>query len=188
MVKTLALAIALCTAGGTARAAEVFVTVSTTSFTYSPATVFIQPGDTVTWTYAGGSMPHQVRADDDSYMNPVSSAPWTLSHVFPTAMTSRYYCGPHGGPGGFGMSGVVVVGTRAAWAPADIAYTLNAWDFASRTSVTNSGSGGLPYHRTSTGGTEEWIAGARLPSGAQITGVEISACDATGTLTVTLSE
>jgi plastocyanin len=189
MTKPAALVLAACCSlAGTARAAEVFVTVSTTSPSYSPAVVFIQPGDTVTWTYAGGPMPHQVRADDDSYMNPVSSAPWTFSHVFPTAMTSRYYCGPHGGPGGGGMSGVVVVGSRAAWSPTDIPYTLNAWDFTSRTSVTNTGSAGIPYHRTSTSGIERWIAGVRLPSGAAITGLEMSACDASGSTSVMLSE
>jgi plastocyanin len=189
MLKALALAVSICLLAGTARAAEVFVTVSTTSNTYSPATVFIEPGDTVTWTYAGGPMPHQVLADDGSYMTPVSGAPWTFSHTFPTAMTSRYYCAPHGGPGGVGMSGVVVVGTRAAWAPSDVAYTLNAWDFTSRTAASNSGSAGLPFHRTSTSGIEQWISGAQLPSGALITGVEVSSCDSgAGEVSVKLYE
>lgn len=189
MMKPAVLAlVACCSLAATARAAEVFVVVSNTSNTYSPAVVFIQPGDTVTWTYAGGPMPHQVRADDDSYVNPVSSAPWTFSHVFPAAMTSRYYCGPHGGPGGVGMSGVVVVGSRPAWAPSDIAHTINAWDFATRTSATSTGSAGLPFHRTATSGSDQWIAGARLPSGAAITGLEIAGCDSTGTMVVTLSQ
>ena len=178
MVKALALAVSICALGATAQAAEVFVTVSTTSPTFSPAIVFITPGDTVTWTYAGGSMPHQVRADDDSYQTPVSALPWTFSHTFPVATTSRYYCGPHGGPGGVGMSGVVVVGDRPAWAPSDIAFTLNAWDFSSRTAVSNSGSSGsVPFHRTSTSGVEQWVAGAQLPSGALITGFEVASCD-----------
>lgn len=189
MLKTGAVVVAaFCSLAGAARAAEVFVTVSTTNATYSPSTVFIQPGDTVTWTYAGGVMPHDVRADDDSYFNALSSSPWTFSHTFPAATTSRYYCTAHGAPGGVGMSGVVIVGGRAAWAASDIAYTLNAWDFSSRTSATNSGSSGsLPFHRTSTAGVEDWIAGARLPSGGQITGVEVSGCDnGAGALTVTL--
>jgi plastocyanin len=171
---------------GTAGAAEHFVTVLSNS--YSPAVVFIQPGDTVTWTYSAGAMGHQVRADDDSYSNPVAPAPWSFSHVFPAAMTSRYYCGPHGGPGGVGMSGVVVVEGRNA-AASDIAYTLSAWDFSSRTSPGNNGPGTLPFHRTSTSGIETWIAGVRLPSGALITGLEVSGCDTgTGSLTVTLRE
>jgi plastocyanin len=177
MLKTVAVVVAACcSVAGTARAAEVFVTVSTTSASYSPAVVFIQPGDTVTWTYAGGPMPHNVQADDNSYSNPLSAAPWTFSHVFPTAMTSRYYCVAHGAPGGVGMSGTVVVGGRLAWAPSDIAYTLDAWDFSPRTSTMATGSPATPdFHRSGPGA--ELIAGVRLPSGASITGLEVAGCD-----------
>jgi plastocyanin len=191
MVKSIALvAVAACgLVTGTARAAEHFVTVNTTSATYSPAVIFIEPGDTVTWTYAGGAMPHDVHADDDSYFNTLSTSAWTFSHTFPTPMTSRYYCTAHGGPDGVGMSGVVVVGGRTV-TPSDIAYTISAWDFSSRTSASNSGSSGaLPFHRTSTSGIENWIAGAQLPSGAEITALEVSACDnGAGSLTVSLLE
>jgi plastocyanin len=167
---------ACCSLAGTARAAEVFVTVSTTSNSYSPQIVFIQPGDTVTWTYAGGSMPHDVHADDNSYFNNLSSSAWTFSHTFPAAMTSRYYCTAHGAPGGVGMSGVVVVGGRLPWAPSDIAYTLDAWDFSPRTSVMATGSPATPdFHRSGPGA--ELIAGVRLPSGASITGFEVAGCD-----------
>lgn len=181
-------AAALVLLAGSAPAAEVFVTVSTTTNTYSPAVVFIQPGDTVTWQYAGGPVPHNVQADDGSYSNPLSSSPWTFSHTFPTAMTSRYFCIAHGAPGGVGMSGIVVVGGRNNWAPSEIAYTLNAWDFTSRTPATASGSSaGLEFHRTGSAPGEDWIAGARLPSGAQITGLEVAGCDnGAGTLTVRL--
>ncbi len=183
-----ALVASCCLFAGTARAAEHFVTVSTTSATYSPAVIFIQPGDTVTWNYAGGVMPHDVHADDDSYFNTLSASPWTFSHVFTAPMTSRYYCTAHGAPGGVGMSGVVIVGGRNA-TPSDIAYTISAWDFSSRTSTSNSGSGTLPFHRTSTSGIENWIAGAQLPSGAEITALEVSACDnGAGSLTVSLLE
>lgn len=187
MSKTVAVVVAACCSlAGTARATEWFVVVSTTGNSYSPAVVFIQPGDTVTWTYAGGAMPHNVQADDNSYSNPLSSSPWTFSHVFPTAMTSRYYCIAHGAPGGVGMSGVVVVGGRNAWAPSDIAYTLNAWEFT-RTSGTEGVGGGPSFHRNGAGG---FRAGAQLPSGAQITGIEISACHGggAGPLTVQLHE
>ena len=171
-----------------ARAAEVFVVVSTTTATYSPSVVFIEPGDTVTWTYAGGPMPHNVRADDNSYGNPLSTSPWTFSHTFPVATQSRYYCTAHGAPGGLGMAGIVIVGGREAWAPSEIAYTLGAWDFSSRTAATASGSSAtLPFHRTGSAQGEDWIAGVRLPSGAEITGLEVAGCDnGAGTLTVTL--
>jgi hypothetical protein len=86
------------------------------------------------------------------------------------------------------MSGVVVVQGRNA-TPGDIAHTISAWDFNSRTAASNSGPGTLPFHRTSTSGDENWIAGARLPSGAAITGLEVSGCDTgSGSMTVTLLE
>jgi plastocyanin len=188
MVKSLAVvAAACCSLAGTARAAEVFVTVSTTSNTYSPQVVFIQPGDTVTWTYAGGPMPHDVHADDNSYFNTLSAAPWTFSHTFPVATTSRYYCTAHGAPGGVGMSGVVVVGGRAAWTPSDIAYTINAWDFSPRLSTMATGSPAAPeLHRSGTG--VELIAGVRLPAGALVTGLELAACTGAGSIQATLEQ
>ena len=131
MLKTIAFAVAACCAlAANAQAATYFVTVSTATFSFSPQIVFIQPGDTVTWTYAGGGMPHNVHADDNSYGNPLSGSPWTFSHTFPAAGTSRYYCELHGTPGGLGMAGSVVVGGRVQWTAADIPYTLNAWDFS----------------------------------------------------------
>ena len=136
MLKTMVFVVAaFCSLAGTAGATTYFVTVSTTTFTFTPQIVFIQPGDTVTWTYAGGTMPHNVVADDNSYSNPLSSSAWTFSHTFPTAMTSRYYCAAHGAPGGLGMAGSVVVGGRIAWGAADTPYTLNAWDFSTRRST-----------------------------------------------------
>ncbi len=180
----------LCALAVNARAAEVFVVVNTTNSSYSPSIVFIQPGDTVTWTYAGGTMSHNVRADDMSYSTPLSSSPWTFSRTFPVATQSRYYCSAHGGPGGVGMAGLIIVGGREAWAPSEIAYTLNAWDFTSRTSATASGSSAtLPFHRTGSAAGEDWIAGARLPSGAEITGLEVAGCDnGAGDLTVSVRE
>jgi plastocyanin len=185
-----AAAIVLCALATPARAAEVFVTVSTTSASYSPALVYIQPGDTVTWQYAGGAMPHDVHADDNSYSNTLSSAPWTFSVTFPVATTSRYYCTAHGAPGGVGMSGMIVVGGREAWAPSEIAYTLSAWDFVPRTTAMAWGSATTPaFHRTGSAAGEDWIAGLPLPSGAQIAGLEVAGCDnGAGTLNVMLFE
>jgi plastocyanin len=101
-----------------ARAANVTVNVGGAGFSYSPATVTIQAGDSVTWVNQGGL--HNVTADDGSFHcaqgcdgaggngNP-SSALWTATRTFPQAGTFRYYCEQHGGPQGAGMSGTVVV-------------------------------------------------------------------------------
>lgn len=85
-----------------------FVTVSSNTFT--PNTVNIRTGDTVQWDNAGGF--HNVVADDNSFTSgPPSSAPWTYSHTFTAPGTYPYYCSAHGGIGGVGMSGVVIVST-----------------------------------------------------------------------------
>lgn len=82
------------------------------SFRFDPERVEIQPGDTVVWTNMGGL--HNVRADDGSFGNQVSSSGWTFSRTFTTAGEYGYYCEPHGGPNGLGMAGkVVVAGTTA---------------------------------------------------------------------------
>jgi plastocyanin len=178
MLKTMGFVAAVfCALAGNAGATTYFVTVAPgATFTFSPQIVFIQPGDTVTWTYAGGSMPHNVHADDNSYSNPLSASAWTFSHTFPTAMTSRYYCQAHGATGGLGMAGSVVVGGRNVWAPQDIPYTLNAWDFSTRRSSMVTDSPAAPdFHRN--GPQTELIAGVRLPAGASITGMEVAGCD-----------
>lgn len=82
------------------------------SFSYSPRFLTIAPGDTVVWTNMGGA--HNVSADNGAFRNEVSSSAWTLSHTFTTPGEFRYFCEPHGGPDGVGMSGRIdVVGSTA---------------------------------------------------------------------------
>ena len=78
------------------------------SFSYSPRNLNIQRGDTVVWSNMGGG--HNVVADNNSFTSgAVSAAAWTFSHTFTDAGQFPYYCSPHGGPGGEGMSGVISV-------------------------------------------------------------------------------
>jgi plastocyanin len=80
---------------------------------YSPATVTINAGDSVTWTN-GGAAPHSVTSNDglfdsspncpnqiDACIGPGGS----YSHTFSSAGSFDYYCKVHG----FTMSGTVVV-------------------------------------------------------------------------------
>ncbi len=90
-----------------ARGANVDVTVGGAATVFTPATVNIQTGDSVTWRNAGGS--HNVRADDNTFSNGLSDIAWTFVHTFNTAGTFAYYCDNHGAPGGLGMAGVVHV-------------------------------------------------------------------------------
>lgn len=82
--------------------------VTVTNFSFTPATLNITAGDTVRWTNVLGN--HNVVADDNSFTSgPVAPAPWEYSHIFTTAGNNPYYCALHGGPGGQGMSGVIIV-------------------------------------------------------------------------------
>jgi len=89
-----------------AQGGTVNVSVGGSDFAFHPAEVHIHPGDTVSWTNAGGF--HNVRADDNSFGNAQSSAAWTFSHNFTTLGTVGYHCEVHGAPGA-GMFGTVVV-------------------------------------------------------------------------------
>jgi plastocyanin len=100
-----ALAFASLTAlASTARAETHNVTVS--SFQFDPSVLTIAPGDTVVWTNVEGS--HDVVADNGSFAGPFGSG-WTYSRTFGEIGTFGYYCSPHGGPGGAGMSGTIIV-------------------------------------------------------------------------------
>jgi plastocyanin len=89
--------------------ANVNVTSGGGSNTFSPKTVTVTQGDSVTWTNASGS--HNVKFDDGLFEEPSSpsSANWTRSRTFTAVGTFRYYCELHGSSGGSGMSGTVVV-------------------------------------------------------------------------------
>jgi plastocyanin len=79
---------------------------------FSPDPVSIQPGDTVKWVWASGSMPHSVTSGTngvsdgkfDSGLHQGST--FTFSFTFPNAGTFPYYCIPHFE---FGMTGTVNV-------------------------------------------------------------------------------
>ena len=83
-----------------------FVAVSSNKFT--PVQTTINVGDTVQWGNEGGL--HNVNADDGSFRNgDPSTAPWTYNKTFNTPGTFQYYCEIHGGQGGVGMSGTIIV-------------------------------------------------------------------------------
>ena len=63
-------------------------------FSFSPATVTVEAGDTVTWHNAGPS-PHSATADDGSFDTGILSKGESGSHTFTRAGTFTYYCGPH---------------------------------------------------------------------------------------------
>lgn len=82
--------------------------VTVQNFSFSPQSLTINVGDIVKWTNISGQ--HNVLADDGSFTSgPAAPAPWEYSHTFTAAGNNPYYCEPHGGPGGSGMSGIIIV-------------------------------------------------------------------------------
>ncbi len=120
---TAMLGLFLCFANGAAIAANVNVTVGPSgSDSFSPANVTVNAGDTVTFTYSGGSMPHNVVSDglfrcakgcDGAGGNGnASSSSWSAQVTFNTPGAFNYYCEIHGTPTA-GMHGRVTVNGAA---------------------------------------------------------------------------
>ena len=122
---TIGIAAALGLIAGSAQAVNHNVTVAPNNnpFSFSPATLSIAAGDTVTWTYAGGGTPHNVQSDPDAVTQfrcangcdgvgggngDPSSTNWTATITLTAANTIQYYCEIHGAPGQ-GMSGTINV-------------------------------------------------------------------------------
>lgn len=81
------------------------ITITGTSF--SPATVTVDPGQPVCWTWSQ-SVQHNVHADDDSFTSGALASQGTFQTTFTTPGSHGYYCQVHGSTSG-GMRGTVVV-------------------------------------------------------------------------------
>jgi plastocyanin len=89
-------------------AAADFEVKATPDARFTPGTTTVGVGDTVTWKNTGGT--HNVHFEDGSFDKPAEPSPgWTVDRTFDEPGTYRFYCEFHGGPGGAGMSGKVVV-------------------------------------------------------------------------------
>ena len=82
--------------------------VSMTDNEFSPATLHIKPGQTVTWVNNGQTV-HTVTADDDSFNSKNIQPGAEYTHTFTTPGRYPYYCVLHGAAGGYGMAGVIIV-------------------------------------------------------------------------------
>jgi plastocyanin/uncharacterized membrane protein YozB (DUF420 family) len=85
---------------------QVFV-VNVKNFTFEPKTVRVKPGTTVTWKVTQG--PHTVTSDTHLFRSGILSTGQNFSFRFTRAGRYAYYCELHGGAGGVGMSGTVIV-------------------------------------------------------------------------------
>src|ERR687884_21201 len=112
IIGLMALFTLLPSAGAAPRAAETKV-VDAKNFQFNPKTITINVGDLITWKN-GDSTEHTATADDGSFNTDDIEAGQEKTVTFSKAGTFAYYCKYHGGPGGKGMSGTVVVQEAAA--------------------------------------------------------------------------
>jgi plastocyanin len=99
------LAFCIASAGATAAVHEVRLV----DHSFVPAQLTIELGDTVRWRNTS-TFSHNVVADSGAFRSGLASpAGWTFEHTFTRSGENPYYCAPHGGPGGQGMSGSVTV-------------------------------------------------------------------------------
>lgn len=102
-----------------ANAPQATATVEVVNNAYNPDPVEIEVGDTVQWTNVQGF--HDVKADDNSFSSGDPRAgTWVFTHTFTLTGTFLYYCSVHGGRGGAGMAGQVIV--RAARDESDVIF------------------------------------------------------------------
>src|SRR6202171_707559 len=106
-------------------AASGYVSPRDDAFDSLPAQVDIS--GRVTWTNRGHS-PHDVVADDGSFLSPTMKPGQTYSQVFPKQGAFKYFCSFHGAAGGKGMSGAVYVGEK----PQDYAISSQTRTYPNR--------------------------------------------------------
>jgi plastocyanin len=79
---------------------------------FSPATLTVSAGTTVTWQWDDGALSHNVVPDDGvtpATSGSLANAPNVYQYTFNAPGTYRYHCALHGGTGGIGMSGIITV-------------------------------------------------------------------------------
>jgi plastocyanin len=88
--------------------AKITISGTTSSPVFSPASVTIDRGQPVCWTWSATSMQHSVKSDDGTFSSGAPANDGTFQRTFSNAGTFGYYCQVHGSPTG-GMRGTVIV-------------------------------------------------------------------------------
>jgi plastocyanin len=78
------------------------------NFAFNPPTLQVTVGTKVTWTNKDG-VGHSTTSDTNVWDSGLLANGASFSHTFSQAGTFPFYCKPHGGPGGKGMSGTITV-------------------------------------------------------------------------------
>jgi predicted lipoprotein with Yx(FWY)xxD motif/plastocyanin len=84
------------------------VSVAISNFAFAPKTLTVAPGTTVEWTNQD-SAGHTVTADNSAFDSGNMNQGATFKFTFTQPGTYAYYCRYHGGPGGQGMAGQIIV-------------------------------------------------------------------------------
>lgn len=88
------------------------VTVTMNDSTFSPRDITINPGDTVKWVNASG-MAHTATGDNGSFDSGTVASGQSFAAMFNAPGTYAYHCRFHGGAGGAGMAGRIIVASSA---------------------------------------------------------------------------
>jgi LPXTG-motif cell wall-anchored protein len=103
-VMLITVAFALLVTGGPAEAASHSVTAA--NFSFSPSTLTIDVGDSVTWTNNAVETPHTSTSDNGAWDSGTINPGQSFTHTFSTAGTFPYHCAFHQAQG---MVGTIVV-------------------------------------------------------------------------------
>ena len=170
------LAAALLAALGAAPAAAANHSVALRAdFTFSPQTLTIAVGDSVTWTNANTGF-HNVQADDGSFESPAGDS-FTFTHTFNTPGTKGYFCIFHGGPG-VGMFGTVVVQGEDGGSGGNDSPGILRFSLASYSAGEGAGSATIAVQRT--GGDDGAVSvGYAATGGSATAGQDFTAVSGT---------
>jgi plastocyanin len=84
------------------------VTITMQDGGFHPERVTVKVGTTVSWINRDPSF-YSIRSDTDIFKSTLIAVGQVFSYLFDDPGTYPYYCEQKGGPGGKGMSGVIVV-------------------------------------------------------------------------------
>lgn len=93
------------------------IAIEITDNRFGPNKITVPVGATVVWTHKG-QRPHTVTADDGSFDSGKIDGGGTFEQTFDKPGTYPYYCTFHGGKGGEGMAGAIIVAQESAAAAA----------------------------------------------------------------------
>lgn len=89
------------------------ITINVEDNKFTPNKITVPVGATVVWTHTG-QRPHTITADDGTFDSGRLENGATFSFTFEQAGTFPYFCQFHGGKGGEGMAGTIIVAAQSA--------------------------------------------------------------------------